>query len=342
MKSTLPLQLLALAGIAFLTACGKPHATTPARDLPPVSVSTITVAPEAITATEDAVGTVQPKLRAAIAAKVSGTIDAMKVVPGQTVAAGELLVQLDAREIQARFDQARAMREQADNDVTRFKKLRETAVISAKEYDDAVTRQLGARAAETEAKTMLDYVKITAPFAGVITRKLADVGDLAQPGRPLLEMENPRDLRIEADIPEALVAGLKLGDKLRIRVAAAKADLEGTVSEISPSAQTLSRTFLVKLDLPMQDGLRSGQFGRVAVPVTQRDVIAVPASAVTQRGQLEFLHVAANGRAQLRLVKTGRRLGDRVEIISGLDAGEAVILPAEPPLQDGQPVVVKP
>ncbi len=342
MKPKLLILPLALSGIAFLAGCGKPHSSPPARELPAVNVSTLKIAAESITATEDAVGTVQPKLRAAIAAKVSGTIDAMKVVPGQSVAAGELLVQLDAREIQARFDQARAMREQADNDVTRFSKLRESAVISAKEYDDAVTRQLGARASESEAQTMLDYVKITAPFAGVITRKHADVGDLAQPGRPLLEMENPRDLRIEADIPEALVAQLKLGGKLRVRIAAANADLEGTVSEISPSAQTLSRTFLVKLDLPASDGLRSGQFGRVAVPVAQTDVFAVPAAAVLQRGQLEFVHVVAEGRAQLRLVKTGRRLGERIEVISGIEAGEAVITHADQPLQDGQPVVVKP
>ena len=100
-----------------------------------------------------------------------------------------------------------------------------------------------AKAAAAEAKTMMSYCEVLAPFDGVITRKLADVGDLAAPGKPLLQMENPDMLRLEADVPEALVGNVKLGDKLAVRIAAVTSEIEGTVAELSPTADPNSRTY---------------------------------------------------------------------------------------------------
>jgi RND family efflux transporter MFP subunit len=114
--------------------------------------------------------------------------------------------------------------------------------------------------------------------------------------------------------------------------------LEGTVSEIAPTADPGSRTFLVKLDLPARGGLRAGQFGRVAMPVGQATALRVPASAVVVRGQMEIVFVVADGRAQLRLVKTGKPIGAEVEIISGLSAGEKIVADGVAGLVDGQPV----
>ena len=116
---------------------------------------------------------------------------------------------------------------------------------------------------------MLGYARITAPFAGVIVKKLANLGDLATPGRPLYELEDPRRLRLEADVPEALVGGIVLGDEMPLRIPSIDLDLSGVVREIAPSADPNSRTFLVKLDLPDHDGLRTGLFGRVSVPVQE-------------------------------------------------------------------------
>ncbi|HEX7618532.1 MAG TPA: efflux RND transporter periplasmic adaptor subunit, partial [Verrucomicrobiae bacterium] len=101
-------------------------------------------------------------------------------------------------------------------------------------------------------------------------------------------------------------------------------------------------TYLVKLDLSGAIGLRSGQFGRVSVPVGEASAIRVPDSAVIQRGQMELVFVVANGHAQLRLVKTGNRVGDEVEVVSGLDSGEQVVTVGAPALTDGQPVTTKP
>ena len=144
-------------------------------------------------------------------------------------------------------------------------------------------RERVAKAAVIEAETTLGYAKITAPFDGVITRKLADVGDLATPGKPLLEMEDTKSLRLEADVPEAIIEHLELGAKFNVRIASQPNELEGVVSEIAPAGDPNSRTFVVKLDLPPSAGLRAGQFGRVAIPVSETAALRVPASAVIER-----------------------------------------------------------
>ena len=199
-----------------------------------------------------------------------------------------------------------------------------------------------ADAAAAAAKTLLGYTKVLAPFAGVITRKDADVGDLAAPGKPLLEMEDPLHLRLEADVPEALIDKINLGDKLSVRVDALQTNFTGVVSEIAPSADPGSRTFVVKLDLPAVAGLRAGQFGRVAVPTGEVSALRVPAPVVIQRGDMQLLFVVADNHAQLRIVKTGARVGGEVEVVSGLNSGERVVVSGADQLLDGQPVVVKP
>jgi RND family efflux transporter MFP subunit len=292
-------------------------------------------------ATEEVVGTVRAKLHSVIEAKISGRIEKMLVVPGQNVIPGGLLVQLDAREVQAQLDQALAVRQQAQNDLKRATDLIQQKILSQSEYDNAQSKFRVADAAKTEAETLLGYTKVTAPFDGVITRKYADVGDLASPGKPLLEMEDARDLRLEADVPEAVISHLALGDKLGVRVSGVAGELDGVISEIAPSADSNSRTFLVKLDLPSTPGLRAGQFGRAAMPVGETSALRVRASAVVQRGQMELVFVVVNGRAQLRLIKTGKRIGDEVELVSGVDAGEPVVVDGAGNLVDGQPVEVK-
>jgi RND family efflux transporter MFP subunit len=258
------------------------------------------------------------------------------------VKAGERLVLLDAHEIQSRLDQAAAARQQAESDLKRASDLMQQKILSQSEFDNAQSKFRIAAAAEAEAKTMLDYTLIVAPFDGVITRKLADVGDQAAPGKPLLQMENPATLRLEADLPEALIANVKLGDKLAVRIETVTNEITGAVAEMSPAADPNSRTFLVKLDLPGATGLRSGQFGRVSVPVGEVGAIRVPASAVIQRGQMELVFIVANGHAQLRIVKTGSRVGDEVEVVSGLNSGEQVVTEGASALADGQPVTIKP
>jgi len=104
---------------------------------------------------------------------------------------------LDAHEFQSRLDQTQAAKLQAESDLKRATDLIQRKILSQSEFDDAQSKFRIAAAAEAEAKTMLDYTLIVAPFDGVITRKLAEVGDLAAPGKALLQMENPDTLRLE-------------------------------------------------------------------------------------------------------------------------------------------------
>lgn len=335
-------QFLAAASVVcVLSGCGKMHEPATVPPLPTASVRAQIVESKSRVATEEVVGTVRAKLRSVIEAKVSGKIEQLLVVPGQQVKAGELLATIDAREVQARYDQAVALRQQAEADLKRLASLFEQKILSQAEYDNAQARARVAVATVTEAETMLSYTKVAAPFAGVITRKHADVGDLATPGKPLLEMEDSTALRLEADVPEAVVGKLKLNDRLPVRISALEKELEGVVSEIAPAADPNSRTFLVKLDLPATAGLRAGQFGRVAMPVGETSALRVPASALIQRGQMEFVFVVVDGKAQMRIVKTGKRIGNEVELVSGVSAGEKIVVDGAGSLVDGQPVEAK-
>jgi membrane fusion protein, multidrug efflux system len=283
---------------------------------------------------------VRPSLRASLEAKVSGRIETMSVAAGQTVKRGDVLAQLDVREIQAKLDQAKALREQAAGDLKRYDALLAQSAATQAEYDAIQSRYRVAEAGLIEAQTMLSYSTISAPFDGVITRKLADVGDLASPGKPLLEMEAQDKLRLEADVPEALLSKVKLGNKLAVRISELPGNIDGVISEISPTADANSRTFRVKLDLPPSPDLRGGQFGRAVIPVAETSSLVIPAAALVQRGQMEIVFVAANNLAQLRLVKTGKRLGNQVEILSGLNTGESIVIDGAATLLDGQPLQI--
>jgi RND family efflux transporter MFP subunit len=185
---------------------------------------------------------------------------------------------------------------------------------------------------------MMGYVEVLAPFDGVITRRWADVGDLAAPGRPLVDVEDPSALQLEADVPEAIASGIQLGDRMSLRAEPLPGEISATVSEIAPAADPTTRTFRVKVDLPANSLLRSGQFARLLVPTGESASLRVPASAVVQRGQMELVFAVENQRAHLHLVKTGRCVNGEAEILSGLDAGDIVVIEGAAQLVDGQPV----
>ncbi len=338
--NALPLTTVG-AMLVLLAGCNRPATPSKSDSLPALDVRVQPAGNKPGVATEEVVGTVRARLRAVIEAKVSGRIEKLPVVPGQNVKAGELLAELNAREIQARVDQARAVRQQADADLKRFTTLWEQKILSQAEYDSAQSKFRVADAAALEAESLLEYTRVLAPFDGVITRKYVDVGDLASPGKPLLEMEDARALRLEADVPEAVAGRINLGDRLPVQIAALETNLEGVVSEIAPAADPGSRTFLVKLDLPPTPNLRAGQFGRLTMPVGRTSALRVPATAVVQRGQMELVFVVDNGRAALRIVKTGKRVADDVEIVSGISAGESVVVDGANRLRDGQPVSIR-
>lgn len=289
---------------------------------------------------EPSVGTVRPYRQADVSAKLTGRILQMLAVPGRRVKEGDLLAEIDAGELRASVERARATRDQAKRDFDRTASLLPGHAISQSEFEQAQARLRSAAASTDEAERMLANAEVRAPFAGTVTRKDMDTGDLAMPGKPLFAMEDSARLRLESHVAEALAGAMKTGDKIRVTVDAAGVDLEGVVAEISPSADAGSRTFLVKIDLPSHDLLRAGQFGRAHIPRGRHRTLDVPDSSVIVRGQMEIAFVLEQGKARMRLVRTGTRDGGRVEILSGLEAGETLLLAPGAGLREGDPVQV--
>lgn len=326
----------------MLTGCGQAKKPTTEATLPTLPVRVAKAESKGYPAMEEVVGTVRARVRASIEAKVSGRIEQLPVVAGQTVAKGDLLALLDVQEVQAELEQAQAIRQLAELEMKRQADLLSRQATTQQEFDRMQTQLRVANASVKKVETLLAYGRVTAPFGGVISRKLTEVGDLATPGRALLELEDPATLRFEGDVPEALIDRIKSGARLAVRLASLSQPLEGTVTEIDPVADPASRTSRIKLDLPSVAGLRSGMFGRVAVPLGEQEKLRVPAAALVTRGQMEMVFVAAQQKAHMRLVKSGRFIGGEVELLAGLEAGEEVVVEGAATLADQQPITVKP
>ncbi len=338
-----PIAAAFLASILLLSGCGRKQSArvNGGAQLPTAHVTVEIVQSKSRPMTEEVVATVRAKLHATLEAKLNGRIETMPVALGDKIHKGDLIARLDAAEIAARLQQAEAAADQARRDWKRVSSLFEQQDATQSEYDAAKARLSVAEATMAEAKAMAGYIEIVAPFDAVVATKWADVGDLATPGKPLVEIEDPSTLQLEADIPEAIASRVERGAQLEIRTEALTNCLIGVVSEIAPSADPVSRTVRVKLDLKPSDGLKSGQFARLVVPIGESNSLRVPNSAVVQRGQMEIVFVLQNQCARMHLVKTGKHIGTEVEILSGLDPGDSVIVTDPIQLTDGQPVEAK-
>ncbi len=330
----------AAAALLALAACGGggPHASFAPEDAEPVAVATAVVEALAVPVYEEVVGTVRPRKEAQVSAKVTGRLLEMHAVPGMRVKAGDVLAKLEVGELDAALARAEAALVQADRDLARLRNLRDTGAIAVADYEQAESRQGMAAATVAETRTMVENATVTAPFDGTVTRKFLEPGDLGTPGRAIFSMEDPSLLRLEIHVGESLAGTLALGATFRVEVSGAGAELDGVVGELSPSADVGSRTFLAKLDLPPHQDLRAGQFGRAFLPRGDRDGLLVPAAAVISRGQMDYVFVAEEGVARLRIVSVGATREGRTEILAGLDGGESVVVSPPPSLRDGQPL----
>ncbi len=323
-----------------LLGCGREAPSVPAGPAgPKVDVAAAVVERRTTPRTVEVPGTIRPVDHATLASKVMGTVEGVSITLGQRVTRGDVLLRISAAEIDARVAQAEARLEQVTRDYER-----ERGLFAEGASTDAVVRSLeseqrAARAGVTEARTMLGYTQITAPFDGVISARPVNEGDLASPGVPLVEIEGTGRLRVETEVPESLGL-IAPGTPVEIRVAGQA--FTGTLAEISGTADSQSRTVFAKIDLPADVPVRSGQFVRASFPAGESESLVIPASAITLFGQMERVFVVENGRATLRLVRTGARRGDLVEVLAGLADGERVITSVPADLRDGQPVEVRP
>ena len=286
---------------------------------------------------------------------------------------------LDAnvRRAEAAYAEVRSAIPEADNGVlaaranldlaqATFKRMDELASkksISNQEFDESSARlksaqaaydmararrsQLDSKLAQAEqeiraAKIMRDYTRIAAPFAGVVTARSVEPGNLAAPGAPLLTIERAGAFRLEASVAESRLPSVETGQTVEVALEALDRRLTARVSEIVPAVDAASRAYTVKIDLPSLPNLRSGMFGRAWFPLGSRQVIVVPAAAVVARGQLETVFVMDHGVVRNRLITTGRRRPDAAEVLSGLSEGESVVSPIPAALADGARVEARP
>ena len=303
-----------------------------------------------------AVGTVRAAEAAQVSAQTMGNVIAVNVREGDAVNQGEVLATIDPAQAQAGLERAQAAMAAAQHEVAaaqtdraltestlkRFDSLYQKKSVSPQEYDEVKARYQGAvarseaaqagesqaKAAVSQAQTAFSYTKVRSPFNGVVIERRVDPGALAAPGMPLLTVEAGGRYRLEATIDEANLRFVHLGDNVPVTVDAYPSEkMSGKVTQIVPAADPSTRTFTIKLELPPSPILRSGLFGRANFSRGERDSLAVPRTAVIDRGALKAVYVVGSDQiASLRYVTVGDLLGEQVEILSGLGAKEAVVL----------------
>ncbi|AJE04371.1 efflux RND transporter periplasmic adaptor subunit [Geobacter pickeringii] len=348
------LCVMILPAVLAMAGCGaKEGAKETAAPAVVTGVPTEAVAAVAIPEGTEAVGTVRARNAAVIAARLAGTVSGIFVREGDRVGKGKLLVTLDAAESAAQaagaratedearrgVDEARAHQRLADTTFARYQNLYAEQAVTRQEFDNrradkevadqgverAVARLAAAREGARAAGMVAGYGRITAPLTGVVTARQAERGMTVFPGSPLLTVEEMGSYRLEAAVPESEIGRVKIGARLPVAVEGAGVAATGRVAEVVPAADPGSRTFTVKVDLS-GSGLRSGMFGRVFIPTGERNGISVPKGAVVERGGLTSVWVVdGRGIARMRLVKCGKPLGGRIEILSGVTAGERVV-----------------
>ena len=290
-------------------------------------------------------GVVEAVRQTVIAAQVPGAIVALQVKPGDSVKAGQVLARIDSHAADqnalasdATVRAARASLDVASKDFDRQKQLYDKNYISqaalerAEAQFKATQAQVAAQLAQAGAAHVeAGFHTVRAPYAGVVSEVPVSLGDMALPGRPLLILYDPSALRVTAAVPQASAApGATALARLELpALPAAQQWVKPLRVTALPAADSATHTVQVRFDLPATPGLVPGMFARAWIPSQGANDarVYVPSKAVVRRAELTALYVInAEGRALLRQVRLGRAAGDRVEVLSGLSAGERVAL----------------
>lgn len=330
--------LLAAAGPV---ACdrGEPGAAPPPGEAVDVSVSEPVRAPATATFPATVVSTDEVEL----ATRASGSIRRMRVDVGSRVAAGDTLVELDASDVRARIEGAEAALEVARKRFERIRSLERDGAATAQELDDARAALRRAEAGLREARAQEGYVVLRAPFGGTVTSRSSDPGDLAVPGRPVLSLVRPASLKILADLPGRVGAGLSEGDRMAVRDPETGRAVPARVARVSPARDPSSRRVRVELRLEEgaageAPGLAPGAYVRLERADPEATTVWIPADAVVRRGQLAGVFALRDDRLELRWIRLGVRREGVVEVLAGVTPGDRVVRSPDPALVDGSPV----
>jgi RND family efflux transporter MFP subunit len=331
------LPLLSVSAV-LLAACGG-EASPPVADRGTRTGTAVQVTDTMVVDAFEASGVAEPVRSATLSTKLMATVIAVQVHEGDRVAAGDLLVRLDARDLEARHEQvqaalAEASAVQADAEVQagRIRALYADSAATKAQLDQAETGLARASAAVASARGMAaelaataSYAEVRAPFAGVVTRRFVDPGSFAAPGAPLVSVEDPSRLRVSVSAAPDEVRGVQSGHSITATIgdSAVRAVVEGVV----PSGGNL---YTVNALVPNADGrFLSGSAATLALPRGTRRAILVPSAAIGRQGDLTGVQVVAAGEPSLRWVKPGRSAGGMIEILSGLAPGDSVLVIAD-------------
>jgi len=306
-------------------------------------------------------GKIEAIQNAIISTRLMGTITSVNVKIGNRVRKGQLLLRINSQDLQAKKKQAKAGIIKANTaflnaqkDYNRFQKLIKEQSASEKEFDDIKTRfeisKANLEAANqqlNEVNALLAYADIKAPFNGTITSKMVNVGDLTNPGMPLLSIENSSSYEVKTLLTELQVAQIKIGNKVAVTIKSSNKKLAGIVSEVSSSSQPTGGLYLVKVKL--KNSVINNHLGGSYVSVKfntnnkkASSFILIAKKALVHNGQLTGIYtVSKSNTAILRWLRLGNTYGNMVEVLSGLNKNEKYITSANGKLYNGVSVALK-
>ncbi len=317
-------------------------ANAPKTEQQPVKVTTVTIEPRSIDAVVYAAGALTSKNVSVLSSKVMGKVVTLPVSEGDYVKRGKLLLKIESGEIAAQAYQAQAAYNNAKLQYDRIKSLWDEKAATQMELDQATLGLESARAGLNAARAMESYTTINAPIDGQIVEKRINVGEMALPGQPILKIEDNRNLRLEATVKEQDIRFIQPGKAVTVEIDALPGKaIKARVAQVVPAADLRTHSFVVKIDVPADKSLITGMYGRAAFSTARREALLVPKSALVELSGISGVYVMSpDGSAVFQMVQPGETHGDNVEALTGLKAGDKVIVDKQEARLDGRKVVV--
>jgi len=360
MKNTL--KIIAIASLIFTASCGK-EKTAIVDNRPIVNVKVSTPTEESSTFISSS-GKVEAVQNANLSTRMMGFVNNIHVNVGDKVSKGQLLISINSADISAQkaqvdasITEATAALKNAKKDFNRFTALFKENSASQKEMDDisanyemSKARLESANQMKNQVNAQLSYSNIRAPFSGIITGKFVNTGDMANPGMPLISIENPSMFQIISMLPESQITSIKTGTKVNVVLKSTNQLITGTITEVSSSAKNTGGQYLVKVLLDKTEvKLLSGMFTSVQFPIVKNikntnepNSVLISQSALIKQGQLTGVYTIGNeNTAILRWLRIGKTFGNQVEVLSGLSESEHYIISADGKLFNGAKVAIQ-
>lgn len=290
-----------------------------------------------------AVGTLQPDESVVIAPEIAGRVDRIHFAEGDQVAQGDVLVELDATTLRAELTKARSDLSLAESNRERATTLAQRGTGTLRARDEAVAAHQVAEADVALAQARLEKATIRAPFAGVIGLRAVSTGAYVTPGTRIVELSKVDPIKVDFRVPELVLSSLRPGQPIRVTVDALPGrTFEGEVYVIDPIVDENGRAVRLRARIPNAERLlMPGLFARVRIVVERREnAVLVPESAVFAEGGRRLVYRVVDGRAAVTEVELGHRRPGRVEVVSGLAAGDVVVTAGHQQVRDGARVDV--